>query len=901
EKLWEKANRLYRGYEFISLRGKDDAQTKKYFGIGINAYEIGEGEYDTTENHIKLASKDLIAGLISMDITHRLLYLLETVRLPYVTSEQILLMLVRFARHSRKTAKTIFECHRLLDVVHEKFLCLAWPPVDNNDSSSNDSKYPNLAAAKLIHILCQSSKKNSKEIINKYMNTFLRYITINPASFSSELEMNVGYNFFLETLRIYQTLAAYGLYHEIFSQTYCIVNWYLVREILYSLTPPWEWKSGDNYQMRQKLGIATSFFRLLEIWIRVQNSESGNIKEYGAQPSEIIRDSVDFLANWMITFSSSLLSQNMDIREDYEKALNLMSSITRYISTWCKDLGEHQLKDTSEILRIWEKLNLAYWPSSNLCNYLQDQLTNQIQKMQKISRDDIWQISNLSGAYHPSTYEYISETLSISIICDSYLSYISLVYQMCQLLSNDNNFSLKALEVIKSSISIDPLLLHTIKSPAKGDWLDFFNKTRTYLLYEWMIAVSTLIDNTRTNEINVPNLTSLLHEALIIMPNILPGDEKIALDILARIMKGIYSESPDAAIKESINTLKSFYECRIVTNNTDDQENNTLLWDYGTSDGLPLLKGWLWTPIDVLYSKKPDLAMDDEVRIEAVQNCLILVCEVMKLCKNITDFSIANFIIDPVTIIISIMKIFMLDGEIYRSPDIEQLIERIISSFTCQQSSGNNTKLIKQFLEDTTGVLEVPFYQFFTDFSAAYAAGSYGNKTFAQLLILPISSTYPIDFKYLVWSDLYDILGTIRIDYNDVICLEPLNLYFWPIEINAAILQAYVGAVIHCKVTRDKAPFMYWLAIHHLNGYVFFEDWKINTQKKIDISNAIIKSKKLVMINDWIKYTSRNFGEGVFELVKMPQCFMDIDQEVQRRIEILKELKIEFDEIIFGG
>ncbi|CAG8754648.1 1204_t:CDS:1 [Gigaspora margarita] len=900
EKLWEKVGRLYRGCEFVSLGVRNDAQTKKYFGIEISAYEAEE-EYDTMETHVKLASKDLIAGLISMDITHRLLYLLESVRLPRVTNEQILLMLVRFARHSRKTAKIIFECHRLLDVVHNKFLCVAWPPA-NNDDSLNESRYPNLAAAKLIHILCQSSKKISKEIINRYMNTFLRYIAINPASFSNEFEMTIGYNFFQETLCIYQTLAAYGLYHEIFSQTYCIVNWYLVREILYSLTPPWEWKNSDNYQMQQKLGIATSFFRLLEIWIRVQDTESGNIKECGAQPSEIIRDSVDFLANWMNTFSFSLLSQNIDIHEDYEKTLNLISSVTRYIATWCKYLGEHHLKDISEIQRIWEKLCLACWPSSHLCNYLQYQLTNQIQNTQKLSRDEIWQISNLSGAYHSSTYKYISETLSISIICDTYLSYVSLIYQTCQLLSNDNSFSLKALEMIKSSIPIEPLQLYAVKNSVKGDWIDFFNRMHTYLLYEWMIAISMLIDNIGTNEIKFQNLTSLLHDALIIMPNILPGDEKMALDVLGRIVNGISSKSPDTAMRECINILISFYERLIVINNNDNRDNYTLLWDYGASDGLPLLKNWIWTPIDILYSNKSDLVMDAEVRIEIVRNCLTLVCEVMKICKNITNSLTAKFIMDPITMIISIMKIFMLDGEIYRVPDIEQRIEKIISSFTFQQSSANNTKLIKQLLEDTAGVLAVPFYQFFTDFSAAYAAGSYGNKSFARLLLLPISSIYPVDFKHLVWSDLHDILGTIGIEYKDVICLEPLNSYFWPLESNTTLLQAYVGAVIHCKVTREKAPFMYWLAIHHLNGYVFFKDWEVNEndhQKRVDISNAIIKSKKSIVINDWIKYTSRNFGEEVGELVKMPHCFMDVKEEVQHRIEIIKTFNIEFDEEIF--
>ena len=49
------------------------------------------------------------------------------------------------------------------------------------------------------------------------METFLRYIIVNLSIIMNEFEMNLGYKILQETLRIYQTLGAYRLYHEILS------------------------------------------------------------------------------------------------------------------------------------------------------------------------------------------------------------------------------------------------------------------------------------------------------------------------------------------------------------------------------------------------------------------------------------------------------------------------------------------------------------------------------------------------------------------------------------------------------------------------------------------------------------------------------------------------------------
>ncbi|PKY44678.1 hypothetical protein RhiirA4_419239 [Rhizophagus irregularis] len=837
EEIWDRSGRLYRGYESVALQDVPETKVKKHFGMDIALQDENEEDVNTTEYHVRLASKDLIAGLISMDILYRFRYLLEKLRLPYITNEQIILMLIRFARHSHKSAMFIFECPQLVDVIHKKFLCVAWPVIYNNGDDAL-SQFPSLSAVKLFRLLCQSS---GQSIIQNYIETFLRYIVVNPSTISNEFEMNLGYKILQETLRIYQTLAAHGLYHGILSQAYSVFGGYLSKEIIYSLSPPWQWKGDNIPQMKHKLDIAISFFRLLEIWIRTSKKDTGTDVESGAQPSEFINDSVELLDKFVSSFPFEIDNKIENSRE-FEKALILISSIARYIASWYQYLGGYPLKDTSQIKNIWERLKFDSWQSSKIGIYLSNRLPACLNAYY-VSKKDIWQLSNLPGAYYPITFEHISKSITMSVLYDLYLSYISLIHQISNLFSGDKEFSINSLSVITTFVPIDLIKNHIIKFPPKRNWLDFFDRTRTYLLYEWMCAISSLIDKIGDDKFQSQYSKKLLQVALIIMSHLLPGDENISLNILNRIFDGITALSPDPKRAEEIKkSLRFFYKNRIITSNTKEEiysfsgqqeEDPTLLWNLTRNNshgGLPLSRAWVWTPIDVLYSKRSDVIMDEEVRFEVVRDCLEFGWEIMETCQDV-----------------------------------------------------------------------------------ARSTESFGHKSFAQCIIVPLSTIYPFDFKLLVWGDLFEVLSTINIKYEEVICLNPsfnegLKSYFWPLENNKALIQSYVNSIIHLKLTSEKTPFLYWIVIHHLNGFVF---WNIQegenqdeikkdhgkVQMRIDIAKAIVKGAKSDIVKDWIRYTEKNFGDDVKELMKMPQCFKDIDDlKLKSRLEWLNNVNINIDE-----
>ncbi|PKK79035.1 hypothetical protein RhiirC2_728257, partial [Rhizophagus irregularis] len=155
-------------------------------------------------------------------------------------------------------------------------------------------------------------------------------------------------------------------------------------------------------------------------------------------------------------------------------------------------------------------------------------------------------------------------------------------------------------------------------------------------------------------------------------------------------------------------------------------------------------------------------------------------CQDVARSSDVIDRNVERLVMNPAIVVLSIMKIFLLEGELYRNSNIEVWIDRILSRYTFGYGSEKERDAIVNLPEDSYSledaakdVLTVPFYTFFTDFSAIYAAESFGHKSFAQCIIVPLSTIYPFDFKLLVWGDLFEVLSTINIKYEEVICLNP--------------------------------------------------------------------------------------------------------------------------------
>jgi len=74
----------------------------------------------------------------------------------------------------------------------------------------------------------------------------------------------------------------------------------------------------------------------------------------------------------------------------------------------------------------------------------------------------------------------------------------------------------------------------------------------------------------------------------------------------------------------------------------------------------------------------------------------------------------------------------------------------------------------------------------------------------------------PTELRLAFWTELGDYVRNMNLPPADVLAPAGLGNYLWPREAKPPVRTALVRALVHGGLNRDHAPFLYWLAIHHL-------------------------------------------------------------------------------------
>jgi hypothetical protein len=339
--------------------------------------------------------------------------------------------------------------------------------------------------------------------------------------------------------------------------------------------------------------------------------------------------------------------------------------------------------------------------------------------------------------------------------------------------------------------------------------------------------------------------------ATFFMHNMSCGDEWPATWILTHVL----SSSTVATEKASDAVLSPFYKQAI---GSDDKLNESkgyflhdgryiesMVQDYSEGQGTTTprnLMAWLLSPIDELYhADKSEILRDLPHGYNATEpNIITATLDKALQVHHISPHQ------DLTIVALSLMKIFLIGERSGRNVELEVGWARVDSDskelfrdnnvtlkiqawLNCMSSAQLHVPLQQAWSDSSWHVRKaaVPFYQFYQDFAAQYAAVSFGDPAFARLLLLPLMSTCPIDYKHHLWSDLIDVLPTIRIPIDDL--LGGIQVYCQPPEHNESILRDMLKAVCTRKVSKEdmnggEKCALYWLALHHLRSAYFSKD-----------------------------------------------------------------------------
>ncbi|GAA5917697.1 hypothetical protein JCM6882_003475 [Rhodosporidiobolus microsporus] len=197
-------------------------------------------------------------------------------------------------------------------------------------------------------------------------------------------------------------------------------------------------------------------------------------------------------------------------------------------------------------------------------------------------------------------------------------------------------------------------------------------------------------------------------------------------------------------------------------------------------------------------------------------------------------------------LVYDLIKVFMLEkdggdlkgssgaeSELFRDEAVQHSMAALLASISVAQQD-----VPQLLLPDTrppvltiegvsSTVSSAPFYQLYTDLVGLYDSISLSDRLFGLVLLPPLSMSYPLDYRRLLWTDYSHILRNLRFTADEVIADKQgegaLSSYLDPREENESILAAYLDALVSGTVRQETTPFLHLVATHHIAAALFAE------------------------------------------------------------------------------
>ncbi|KAG2184516.1 hypothetical protein INT43_000425 [Umbelopsis isabellina] len=876
---------LDRGYETIWQSPTSNEQSSlsnqtldKKFTNTIDAInsmkedeEPEEPKPDSVDAHAKLSQSDIVSALVQMKILPRLRYLLEHMCQPGGFDDGTVLRLIatahRLAQNSDSVCEAIaVEEPKIVDlIVQHGIEQTQWPIVSISESASKTKKsstrWPSLQAIQFLRTMAASKKQIAISVCVEtgHVDNTLRFLTISPSVMSDAAATEHAFELQLATLELYRLLAGYGLYcHVMADLAPKIPLWIRSQDDLNAST----WNTESQHVCLR--AIATT--SLLEVYLHNAQDTHKTLPEHDicwAQPTAFHDLVLSTFVKCASHFGELGSKQTLEV-PDYMR-LCLLSASMGYLATWCRYLDSNPPAEKIIVEDTWNAITNVLTQSSWFSTH------SQIFARINASRGHYQplQYPNLSGVYTPDMTEYLTWLCKRDIVAD-------IAARLCQLMESYGRIPLsdianKAYEYLVQDslfdISINDIAKNYLNSDTR-DSTTLSEKRRSrkqpaLAVWSHLHAIGILTNLTQATRVpskcTIERLTIL---CTYFMNNLCSGDEWPAHWIFSQILPNIVSNNN---LTET--TLEPFYKQAVGSDDKiaeskglylhDGRGIETLTLDYSNSpnsSAIPRnLLAWLLLPIDELYhADKSEILRELPHGYNATEPNII----VATLDKALQFYGISPHL-DLTPVAITLMKIYLIGERSGRNVELETGWARADSDSEELFRDHNVTLKIKAWLDCISSVqlhvtlqqawsdsshyvqqAQVPFYQFYQDFAAQYAAVSFGDQSFARLLLLPALASSPIDYKHLLWSDMIDILPTIRITIDDL--LGGHNVYLEPAETSDTILRDMLIAVCTRKVHKEDVNggekcALYWLALHHLRAAYLSEATDVSLKRDLSV------------------------------------------------------------------
>jgi hypothetical protein len=232
------------------------------------------------------------------------------------------------------------------------------------------------------------------------------------------------------------------------------------------------------------------------------------------------------------------------------------------------------------------------------------------------------------------------------------------------------------------------------------------------------------------------------------------------------------------------------------------------------------------------------------------------------------------------------MKVFMLEHsqvtqegeEVYRDALVGALMAKLLQPL--RLSSSNK---LQSLLSDPSPSLDIvateflgqeqPFFQFYSDIIGLYDGTSFGHRLFGELLLPPTSQLYPRDYRKLLWGDYSQVLRSIQVEVDDMLCEEKeLKAWLWPVEgqRDGEMLSIYLKALLK----HNPAGFLRFVVIHQIASCLWPDIIGDEDNKKLtaagNVLRVVLANADISILQALLNY---NQGQEDGAVIRPPHCY----------------------------
>lgn len=234
------------------------------------------------------------------------------------------------------------------------------------------------------------------------------------------------------------------------------------------------------------------------------------------------------------------------------------------------------------------------------------------------------------------------------------------------------------------------------------------------------------------------------------------------------------------------------------------------------------------------------------------------------------------------------------DKDLFRHPAIQHSINKLLDFISVGASPASPATSTPPPSAPRQPPLELahaaasssPLFQLFSDLAGLFAAISLGDRAFARVLLPFLRTAYAVDYRRLLWVDYADALRSITTPASEAVSDAGGGLEGWVgvQEEDEVVLLGYADAVVKGRVTRERNGFLYGVAVGQVSGALFGEDEGVGEARRRRLAGALVQPGRGEAVSELVGYGGivgggREFGFGAVD-----------EGERRRRVETLEGL-----------